>query len=48
MKGYYKVPFRHVQCATLRLWLASVIRSFVVYKLDPPTFTGQIPTGEPK
>ena len=36
VKDYYKVPFREVYCETLRLWLASVIRSFVVYKLDPP------------
>ena len=36
MKGYYKVPFRQVYCETIRLWLAAVIRCFVVYKLDPP------------
>lgn len=36
MKGYYKVPFRHVYCETLRLWLASVIECHVVYRLRPP------------
>jgi hypothetical protein len=36
MKGFYKVPFRHVYCETIRQWLASIVLSFVVYKLAPP------------
>jgi hypothetical protein len=36
MKGFYKVPFRQVYCETIRQWLASVVLSFVVYKLNPP------------
>jgi len=36
MKGYYKVPGRQVYCQTLQLWFASVILSYVVYKLNPP------------
>lgn len=36
MKGYYKVPFREVYCESLRGWLACVIRSHIVYRLDPP------------
>ena len=36
MKGYYKVPNRQVYCDSIRLWIAAVIRIFVVYKLDPP------------
>lgn len=35
MKGFYKVPGREVYCATLRIWLASVVYSYVVLKLDP-------------
>lgn len=39
MKGYYKVPGRDVYCETLRIWLAAVVRSYIVYKLDPPKLT---------
>lgn len=39
MKGYHKVPFRQVYCGSIRRWLASVVRSFIVYKLDPPNQT---------
>ena len=36
MKGYYKIPRRMVYCDTFRLWLASMVEIFVVYKLRPP------------
>lgn len=35
MKGYYKVPFRQVFCATLRLWLAETLLCHVYYRLAP-------------
>ena len=36
MKGYYKVPFRQVYCESFRMWVASCVEIFVVYKLRPP------------
>ncbi len=37
MKGYYKIPFRQVYCQGIRMWIASMVRIFIVYKLEPPT-----------